>query len=502
MKATYLIALISVFFLNGTISCATTTVSTAAEIRSAFKNVQPGDTILVTDGSYDVGTLTISSSGKPGQLLVFKSGNRNKAVFAGDSKLVLETASYVVIDGFDFQSTVGPAIELRGCNNVRVTRNVFHLLEQTRSNWVFITGSKKNPHVLSRQNRIDRNLFENKSQLGNFITIEGSFHDGYHVSQHDTIDLNHFRDIGPRAENVLEAIRIGSSHFSLSSGHTVLEKNLFERCDGDPEYISIKSCDNIIRHNTFRECLGSLSLRHGNRNVVEGNFVLGNGRTGTFTDSTGKTWTLGTGGVRFYGDSMVIINNYFEGLTGSKWDAPLAVTNGNADYGDGQPLTKHYRIRYALIAFNTFVNNRSGIEIGYNGEGFQGNWWHRPPDGLTIANNLIVGSSDTLLKLFDQPINSTWLGNIAYPHKKAVLSRGPIDGVTVKNPRLKKQGEIWQAGKSSPVIDAAQGEFFSVTHDIEGRRRLDKKDVGALELSSGKRINRPLTGQDVGPDAK
>ncbi|MEO0875758.1 MAG: chondroitinase-B domain-containing protein, partial [Bacteroidota bacterium] len=50
---------------------------------------------------------------------------------------------------------------------------------------------------------------------------------------------------------------------SLSSGYTIVEHNLFEDCDGDPEIVSVKSCDNIIRHNTFLASYGTLSLRHG-----------------------------------------------------------------------------------------------------------------------------------------------------------------------------------------------------------------------------------------------
>lgn len=482
---------------------ATKSVATVADFQKAIASAQPGDIIVLADGTYDLnGTVTIATSGKAGQPIVLKSKNRNRAILTGDSRFVLETAAHVIIEGFDFRSTGGPAIELRACNNIRVTRNVFHLKDTKRANWVFINGSKQNPTALSHHNKIDHNLFENKSQLGNFITVEGTRTGGFQVSQYDTIDHNHFRDIGPRVENVLEAIRIGSSDFSLSSGHTLLERNLFERCDGDPEYLSIKSSDNIIRFNTFRECLGSLSLRHGNRNTVEGNFILGNGRTGVFIDSTGKRWTLGTGALRFYGDSMIIINNYFEGLTGSKWDGTCAITSGNAEYGDGQKLTKHFRIRDAVVAFNTFVNNRSNIEIGYDGEGFQGNWWRLPPSGLVIANNVIVGSNDTLVKIYAAPIHATWQGNIVHAKKGAVVTGTRIDGVNEIDPKLTRKDGIWRLSNMSPAIDAAIGFFPSIAKDIDGQLRESKKDAGADEFSKSPILNHPLTSKDVGPNAK
>lgn len=489
--------------LNTVVSAGgTKSVSTASDFRKAIASAQPGDIIVLADGTFDLkGTVAITTSGKAGKPIVVKSKNRGGAILVGDSRFVLETLAHVIIEGFDFQSTDGPAVELRGCNNIRLTRNVVHLNDTKRGNWVLITGSEQNPSALSHHNRIDRNLFENKSQLGNFITMEGTRSAGLQVSQNDTIDHNHFRDIGPRVENALEAIRIGSADISLSRGYTLLERNLFERCDGDPEYISIKSSDNMIRHNTFRECLGSLSLRHGNRNTVEGNFILGNGRTGTFKDSTGKSWTLGTGGVRFYGDSMIIINNYFEGLTGKKWDATLAVTSGNAEYSDGQPLTKHFRIRDAVIAFNTFVKNRNNIEVGYDGEGFQGNWWRLSPTGLTIANNIIVGSNDTLIRLFAPPVNSRWEGNIAFAEQGAVVSASVIEGVRAVNPQLVETNGLWRLSKMSPAIDAAVGSFPFVRSDIDGQNRGPKKDVGADEFSTAQIINRPLTPRDVGPNA-
>jgi hypothetical protein len=364
-----------------------------------------------------------------------------------------------------------------------------------------VTGSERHPAAMSRQNRVDHNLFEHKTVLGNCITIEGTNAGVPQVSQFDTIDHNHFRDIGPRIENALEAIRCGNARLSLSSGFTLMEHNLFERCDGDPEYISIKSSDNIVRYNTFRECLGSLSLRHGNRNTVDANFILGNGRTGSFTDSTGKIWRLGTGGVRFCGDSMVIVNNYAEGLTGREWDATLAVANGDAEYGDGKPLTKHFRIRDAVIAFNTFVNNGGGIEIGYDGGGFQGNRWPLPPAGLTFANNIIVGSADTLVRMFAAPEGSVWEGNVAFASKGAVVAAAAIPGVEVRDPQLVETGGLWRPATASPAVDRAAGTYPAVAGDMDGQDRGSAKDIGADEVSAGVMRNRPLNCPDVGPDA-
>jgi poly(beta-D-mannuronate) lyase len=141
---------------------------------------------------------------------------------------------------------------------------------------------------------------------------------------------------------------------------------------------------------------------------------------------------------------MRIINNYCEGLTGERWDATFAMTSGNAEYGDGQRLTKHFRINDAKIGSNILVNNASNFEIGYDGGGFQGNWWHLPPKGLRIEDNIIVGKQDTLIKIFAPPVNATWNNNIVWASGDAVVARTSIDGVRVTDPRLVKTRGIWQ----------------------------------------------------------
>jgi poly(beta-D-mannuronate) lyase len=471
-------------------------VASPAELTSALHEVVAGDTIVVSDGTMDAGgDVEISLNGEPLQPIVIRAQRIGRTVLAGKTRLIFRNASYITVQGFVFSGTRGPGALLDGCRGVRLTRNTFELKESEKSSWVLIKG-------VSRSNRIDHSMFQHKHHLGNFITIEGTKDSVVQVSQHDTIDHNHFRDIGPRAENVLEAIRIGSSDYSLSSGHTLLEQNLFERCDGDPEYVSIKSSDNTIRYNTFRECLGTLSLRHGNRNTVEGNFILGNRRSGLFTDSTGSSWVLGTGGIRFCGDSMVIVNNYMEGLTGREWDAPLAVINGDADYGEEKPLTKHYRIRDAVIAYNTLVENASGLEIGYDGGGFQTNWWFYPPQGLTIANNLIVSNRDTAVRIFTAPVSSSWTGNIVFATGAGQVPSGTTGGVTIGDPKLVRKDGILRPGAGSPVRGAARAIAHHITRDIEGQLRKTPYDVGADQVSDEKPLYHPLTARDVGPHAE
>ncbi len=454
--------------VNGkTIKCRT-----AADVHSALQYLKAGDIVLLDDGIYEFSSpVHITAQGLKEKPIIIRAKNRNKAIIKGETSFILRNASFITIEGLVFNNTGSIAVQLEGSNNIRVTRNIFRLKERGRGNWVWITGNDNDTISLSHHNTVDRNLFENKKELGNFVTIEGTNKFSPSVSQYDVIEWNYFRNIGPRVENVLEAIRAGSSIYTLSRGYTVLQNNLFERCDGDPEYISIKLSDCTVRNNTFRECLGSLSLRHGNKTTVDGNFILGNGRSGAFLDSTGKNWTLGTGGVRFCADSMTITNNYFEGLTGKGWDATIAATNGDADYGEGKPLVKHFRIRNAVVSNNIMVNNASNIEIGFDGAGFQNNWWAKPPQEMIIANNIVVGSQDTLIKFFDLPINSLFKNNFIYAEGNAIPFSKKLEGVEIKNPAMKR---------------------------VNGLLRPTLKSIPINKIYSSK----PLTPNDVGPNAK
>lgn len=437
VKKHFLILIVSLTFLSQVSAQSTIVCTSGDELTAALIAALPGTRIETTDGIFVLNSSRVLElKGSSDQPIVIRARNRGASIITGPATLIFRNSSFVTIEGFTFRNESSSAIRLEGCSNIRITRNTFRLNERGRGSWVMVTGNALDTLSLSRRNIIDRNLFENKKELGNFITIEGTKKSSSAVSQYDVIEWNHFRNIGPRAENVLEAIRIGSSEYTLSRGYTVLQNNLFERCDGDPEYISIKLSDCTVRGNTFVECLGSLSLRHGNHSTVEGNVIIGNNRTGTFLDSTGKKWILGTGGIRFCADSMSIIGNYMEGLTGSGWDATIAATNGDADYGEKKPLTKHFRITNALLEKNILVNNASGLEIGFDGAGFQGNWWAKPPERMMVRHNVIVGSNDTLVKFLDKPISTVFEKNTVFPKGKAAAVTVSVPDIIVNDPEL------------------------------------------------------------------
>ncbi len=177
---------------------------------------------------------------------------------------------------------------------------------------------------------------------------------------------------------------------------TVIEHNLFERCSGEAEIISVKSNRNVLRNNTFRESRGFLVLRTGDGNLVESNFFLGDGERRA-------------GGVRLQGEDQVVVNNLFRGLQ-----------SFGVRMMDGTPDNLYIRTERALVAFNTFIGCNPGLRIGINHSKYPNG---SAPKDCVIANNVFVlqspdvdGPSGNLapvdLVQDDEPVDWVWEGNV------------------------------------------------------------------------------------------
>jgi poly(beta-D-mannuronate) lyase len=250
-----------------------------------------------------------------------------------------------------------------------------------------------------------------------------------------------------------------------------VEANLFERCDGELEIISNKSCENLYRGNTFLECAGMFTLRHGNRCRVEGNFFLGKGKRGS-------------GGIRVIGEDHVIVNNYIDGvMQGGFW-----VTAGIPN----SPLVGYFQAKNCLIAFNTVVDSRGPCVEVAAGLGASGRTLS--PIGITVANNLFAVRDGEALFKGKEDHGYRWLGNMS---KGPVPDRGGIQSVELR--LVKGRDGIWRPASDSPVRGAGQGDFPEVTIDMDGQDRENPRDVGSDQFSDKPIKSRPLNEADVGP---
>ncbi len=436
-------------------------VSGTPAMNAAVSSAMAGDCILLADGTYTMGM--VHATGTAEHPIVIRAANRGKAVVSTGS-LDLHASSYVVVEGLTWNS--GGNIQITDSDHCRISRCRVAPQDLTDVDWIDVEGK-------SDYNRIDHNDLGPKRHLSNMVML-GGVQAPAQVVQHTRIDHNYFHDITRGGGNGWETIRAGLSWLALSSGYTIIEYNLFQKCDGDPETISVKSSDVIVRYNTFRSTNGQITLRHGNRNLVYGNFMLGEGAA--------------SDGIRVCGQDHKIFNNYLQGLTNG---TGILLEGGDSD-AMNQAGTAHYRVYRTIVAYNTLVEAKGGINVG---DGHQ----YAPVD-CVIADNIVQGSSGSMITE-SRGVNTSYVGNIVNP--LAGASRGimkPPEQIKVLDPTLQKLGTIFKLSDGSPAIDAGTGDFPFVIDDMDGQAR-SKPDVGADEALPGTITRHPLELTDVGPDA-
>lgn len=127
-----------------------------------------------------------------------------------------------------------------------------------------------------------------------------------------------------------------------------------------------------------------------------------------------------------------------------------------------------------------------------------------PARNITIANNLVTSDREVINLDLGMWEHFTVEGNLFHSsHEKGKMGWDlPEGGYHFADPKMVERGEISTISHQSPAVDAAMGDYPSVTQDIHGQLRTGRKDIGAVELSASSAWNAPLTAEDVGPLAK
>jgi poly(beta-D-mannuronate) lyase len=217
-----------------------------------------------------------------------------------------------------------------------------------------------------------------------------------------------------------------------------------------------------------------LTLRHGNRCVVDSNYFLAHHKKGS-------------GGIRIIGEDHVVANNYIDGVDkGAFW-----VTSGVPD----SKLNEYFQAKRCVVAFNTVVDSAGPYIDVSAGLGASGRTLK--PEKITVLNNVLsVGDRGQLLK-GDEGEGWKWAGNLAAD------GSGKADHAGVKSVDLKLVKGInglWRPATDSPARGAAEGDVAQFSKDIDGQPRPAKAaDAGCDQASDAPVANRPLTAADVGP---
>lgn len=347
-------------------ACSPKNLVSLADVSKALENAQPGDTIYVKDGLYQDLSLVWEGKGAEDKPIVVLPQSKGGVVITGSSQLRI-CGHDLTVSSLVFKDGTAPSKNVVDFKNgddlaqrCRLTDCVIDSYNPTRRD---IQCTYVN--LYGKNNRVDGCSFLGKKSLGVTLVVMLNYKeclDNRHV-----IENNYF---GPRpvyGSNGAETIRVGTSQQCLENSRTVIQNNLFDRCNGEVEVISIKSSENVISGNILYECEGVLALRHGDRNIASGNLFIGNG-------------VRNTGGIRVVGEDQQIYDNEFYSLEGERFFSALALMNA---VPNSLP-NRYIQVKGADIHDNIFVDC-AALEFG------TGNDFERvlPPVEIKFHNNQI-----------------------------------------------------------------------------------------------------------------
>jgi poly(beta-D-mannuronate) lyase len=378
-------------------------VSNQAEFFQASGSLKPGDTLVLADGTWTDFEILFRGQGTKEQPINLKAQTKGKVILSGLSNLRL-AGEYLVVEGLVFKDGYSPTGEV-----ISFRENANQLANHSRVTQVVIDGFS-NPDkfnadkwvvMYGKHNRFDHNHLEGKNNAG--VTMAVRLNSADSQENHHRIDHNYF---GPRpilGSNGGETLRIGTSKYSLSNSFTIVENNYFDRCNGEVEIISNKSGQNQFLNNVFFESRGTLTLRHGNGNLVQGNVFFGNGQEHT-------------GGIRVINADQTIRNNYMEGLTGVRFGGGFTVLNGVPN----SSINRYHQVKNTKIENNTIVNvDNINLAAGSDAERTA------VPINSSFSNNLVINANEeNPFKIFDDVSGITFANNVTNQTPPKVIAAG------------------------------------------------------------------------------
>ncbi|WP_299438713.1 polysaccharide lyase 6 family protein [uncultured Aquimarina sp.] len=419
-------------------------VATIDEFNSAIQSVKAGDRIILKNGEWKDVKLVVKGQGTSDNPIIIQAEESGKVFITGDSSLKM-AGTHLIVKGLWFKNgfTSGKSVisfrinSKEFANHSRLTDCAITYYnpssKATDSKWVSIWG---------KNNRVDHNYFAGKTNSGTTLVVwlKGE----KHIQNNHRIDHNYFGERPSLGFNGGETIRIGTSKNSLLSSRTIVEDNVFEKCNGEVEIISNKSCDNVYRNNLFLESEGVLTLRHGNRCLIESNVFIGNQKPNT-------------GGIRIINAGHVVRNNLMMNLTGDGFRGPIVVMNGVPN----SPANRYHQVKDVSIQNNTIINC-SPIQFCAGSDEERS----LAPINTIFANNLIFNDKN---------------GDIATVHDK-------LDGFKFYGNILDSQKDFNQSGFSKVKVN------WDTLDDILYIPKTDNEELIKNSKPEGKSTKLDITG--------
>lgn len=501
-----------------TVSCSFVTaqqakpVKTVAEFEEMLQKVQPGDSIILANGAWMDAELLFEANGTAEKPITLTVEEKGKVTLEGASNLRI-AGDHLIVKGLVFKNGYTPTnavISFRKnreemSNNSRLTECVIDNFNnperQVQDYWVTIYG---------KNNRIDHNHISGKKNLG-VTMIVGLDTEDSRANNHQ-IDHNYF---GPRptyGNNGGETLRIGTSHHALENSNTLVESNYFDRTNGEHEIISNKSCQNTFKYNTFFECTGTLTMRHGNETLVDGNVFIGNGKPST-------------GGVRVINESQTVINNYHIGLTGYRFRGAFVMMNGVPD----SPPNRYVPVIDSKVNNNTFVNcenilfgagnddersqaprtSKFSENIIYNDSKKDIFTINDDISGITFKDNILGENSETSIKSGFKNANVKLVKNeqgFLIPTSRKIKTKVTI---SPKIATKENTGIVWYSKADKSVVlnsgktlrvEAGINTIYEIVKKSEAGDIIELEEGGTYLLTKAVKIGHPLTFKTVGKE--
>ena len=347
-------------------------VRTPQAFTAAIADAGPGDRVILANGEWRDFDMVVQGAGQADAPLMVTAEEPGEVFLTGQSSLRLG-GEYLVVSNLVFRDGYSPRGEV-----VSFRRNKQDQARNSRVTGVVIDGFSKPDRYESdywvgmygKNNRFDHNHLAGKTNKGVTFAVrldsEESRQNGHRI------DHNYF---GPRpvlGSNGGETLRIGTSHYSMFDSSTLVENNVFDRADGEVEIISAKSGGNIFRGNLFLRSRGTLTLRHGDGNLVERNVFMGGGKDYT-------------GGVRVINRNQTVRDNYMEGLRGDAFSSAIAIMNGVPN----SPVNRYVEVENARISGNSVVDS-ARITFGLGADEERS----AVPTNTVFARNLLSGTGE------------------------------------------------------------------------------------------------------------
>ncbi|WP_179318907.1 chondroitinase-B domain-containing protein [Winogradskyella helgolandensis] len=450
-------------------------ISNETELEEAIKNAQPGDDIVLKNGTYKDLEIKFVGNGTEDNPIILRAETPGEVFIEGVSNLEI-SGDYLEVSGLYFRNGHSPTenvIAFRTskkdvANYSKVTNCVildYNNLERDQDNlWVQFYG---------KHNELSNCYIAGKTNGGPTVRVD--LKGNQSIRNYHKIVNNHF---GPRPRKGGargETIQLGSSFTSMSPSNTIIANNLFEECNGEVEIISSKTNFNIIKNNVFYKSEGSVVTRHGNYVTIDGNYFIGDGVNEQY------------GGIRIINTGHWVINNLFYKLKGKNFRSPLAVMNGIPK----SPLNRYNQVTDVVVAYNTYVDSSAPWQFGVGTNISQSEVLPKSeirsarPLRTEVVNNVIynsVGDPNPIIE-HDKADGVTFASNVIDNNGVEFASR---EGLTPKELELTDIGsDIAVPISGFDDVEVYNGfDFESITEDILGNSRSKSNQIGAI-LNSG-----------------